>query len=230
MKNLQEFIMFEYGREVEDATQTQLRHAINETGEVVDYSEKLAKKAASKAYGIDISDLEMRPALLFGCKSRSVFTDGYLLVTDKEAADQINDDVIEKHRKRRVKKAKKELPGESYEEIVAYVNNSIKKGIERYGGKSYPETQRVLDRAALDAKPLEKMVLTPGGGTRNTVMVGLENDNGRVFVDLDKLNFIERYLGEVEYRTRDKQPNPVAIYKDDKLVGAVMPIKPAQNN
>lgn len=226
--NLESLAQRKYEKTTSKLSKSQLKDLLPDTDWII-YSEKLKplfNRIGSTITGVKLSDLETRPNLLYGGMSRSVFSDGVLLIQGKEGV-KANEDLLKKLERKEIKKLQKVSSDISLKEARSMARKMIEDNIKRQAEANYPEGEVEKMLSVTDNK---KAVKIDGFNAGNVV---LSNGEKRIVVDADKLAFMRKYLPKATLRIgaqfTEKSYDVLAFIKNGKRVGMLMPIKMASD-
>ena len=240
---LDEYLKNSYGVTLEKATKKQVRDSLSEIGEPIEYSPELMKKVSSTNImdGVDIlNGVVSRPVLVYGGKKLKVYTNGYYLVIDPEAADKINTEVIDKVTDKEMVKIEKILKeaGEppNFERKQELRKEWIDSKVnEKY---QYPNIESITKEIDKKYQVTKSYVLKNGRQSLLFISRDIDpNENrddiynytsgNKVYgaIDYDYLSTIEKYFDKELSIRMDNPLKPVNLYNGDKLVAVIMPIR-----
>lgn len=227
----EKWVQDRYGKTLETSTKAQIQEYFANNPEsslkVEDVSAKFGKTLPA-----DMKELEKRPALLYGGRDLGVFTDGYIMVTDKEFAAKINAAVEESLKKKELKSLEKvNTSGDkTHAELVEMVDEEIARRY-RDESKGYPEYKKIIPEDITDYEPVKPVAMEGmGGGT-----LVLKGERAFASVNPDFFYYLQK--GLPGYTPMAKMDDPqtgwgsnraVVFVKDGKIGAMVMPVQPEQ--
>ncbi len=203
-----------YGKSIEKATKKELLEALKETDSEIPYTPDIAKKFGTQSAAISMSDLELRPALLYGFANKHQFTDGYIAVVNPEAADKINDKNFEKIEKSKIKDYTKR--GVTYSVAEEAAKKEIQEQKDLTESKA-PKLESVVPKDLSEFSDLKPTVLNPDG------VVILKGDGVVTAADADKYQFVANNLPGTVVQGKDNKTS-ITFVSDGKVQGLVMPM------
>lgn len=213
-EELSTYLKNSYDVTVDNAKAQQLRDAITRTKTLLlDPTEQYLQKVGSKARGVDLKDLETRPALLYKTPEVGVFTDGYLLINDKKTALAEGQKFIN----RSIEKLAKEEANNNNIPLAA-AREKIRKQVME-ADYTYPKYKELL--ADIQSKKGRELKLR--GYYNASIMTGLFTDgDNRVVLNIDKYAYMQSLFPNATlYNTSQ---SAVMFEEDGKLMGVIMPI------
>lgn len=203
-----------YGKSIEKATKKELLAALQSTDSEIPYTPDIAKKFGTQSAAISMSDLELRPALLYGFANKHQFTDGYIAVVNPEAADKINDKNFEKIEKSKIKDYTKR--GVTYSVAEEAAKKEIQEQKDLTESKA-PKLESVVPKDLSEFSDLKPTVLNPDG------VVILKGDGVVTAADADKYQFVANNLPGTVVQGKDGK-TAITFVSDGKVQGLVMPM------
>jgi len=168
-----------------------------------DLPEMLEKYGNPKA-GIDASDLEDRPVLLYGGQKEGVVTDGFMMIIDQNASDDILGGMIEKiitkTANQYMRLNKKLSKQEARKQAEQYV--------ETLRGGKYPDWKILIPKEITETwRPIGTSVLESDIG-----VVWFTNGKNYATVDIDKIALLYEQLPNIDKITSARVREPHERY------------------
>ncbi len=218
----------QFGKTIETATIKEVNEALEQSKEAVSYDSEVAqqilKKASSPASAVNLRELESgRPALYYGGINKGIFTDGYLMISDKTVAKKLSDELVARQVKVETKSIQSQDPSISFAQAEKTAKANIKAKVADLETK-YPSQEsidRLLNTESSGAEA--KIVGFERSGGIN--LVYLNDGKTTTVVDGNRLGFMQKYLPEATIHL-SSETTPV-IFKNGsgKVAGILMPIK-----
>lgn len=180
---------------------------------VISNNEPEILKKFSKA-GYNVPDVHF-DNLIFGGKRDGLFTDSFMLITDKNVANELNDALISKYRSKEIKQLTLH-GGSSHAEASAIADEDIK---QKMANAAFPETKQLIPKGDYELlnQPLGAKFEPTG------THIVYKTKEGQAVFDTKYIAQIEKSFPGAEKRYYG--PNkPMAFYKDGELKGLLMPI------
>jgi hypothetical protein len=230
IKEIAEYIKENYGRDLDSATPTQLRNAMNEVAyRTFPYSDELTGRVGMYPRGVDF---DSRLPLLLGGSGRGVFTDGYILVDDSNIAKKINDYALKKEVQSEARSIRSHIKREGEEISLDKAKELARKKLMEtpaYKGEGkYPETEKIIPKKFLES-PMEPVAVKDLDKTPTIIF---KANNVPIALSMDRVSFLKKFAGDdIQFKaslTGDNQVEsvmPVGVFKGDKRIGVIMPIR-----
>ena len=217
------FFEGKYGKPIEKGTAKEINEmwVATESLPIIPESEPIYKKVTSAARGIRVSSFETYPNLLFGGIQREMFTDGYVMITDKTVAGEINKKFVESWEKDYIKSLQRSNSAIPYSEAEKLAKENTGRLIE-YAKTSYPDAEKMKKIIPSEwGKSVVPLGFQPNGTAQTFVF--LSDENYEVAVSGDKLVAMQKYLPDATIHLSGTL-TPVVFVQNGKLVGVLMPI------
>ena len=173
-------------------------------------------KFGSQQRTVSLNDLNTRPALLYGGVSRGVFTDGFLMILDKGAAKEVNDENIENYRTKKRKEYMRTL-SMSYDQAQELADKEVENGLKEFD-KDYPAFEKVIP----NKDELEKAEIVGISALDGDGVFILRSDSYTMVVNADKFQFVRKAVGDSDIYIKPEKP--ILFTRKDKNLGLVMPL------
>lgn len=216
-------IISKFGKDktLESLSAKQLTQVVDRE-QIIEVTDKIKKKFGTTQQAYSLKDLETREALIYGGLSRDVFTDGFLMILDKDAAKEVNELNIQKQtdkiRKNYIK------TGITFDEAQALAEKEVNQAIEKFDKDKdgyFPYKSVIPDRTQMEKAEII--------GFTNIGLPAyiLKSENNAVVVNADKFQFVVDKVGDsnIYISKNNNKKIPVLLSRNGKDLGLVMPFK-----
>lgn len=218
-----EFFKARYGKPIEKAIKKELEEVFS--GIAIPYTPEtkiLLDKISNPAKGIQLD--EYRTNLLYGGFNKHVFTDGFILIIDKNIADTINTSNIETAKKKEIKslqKASAELSHTEAQRMVDARTEELIKDAE----KQYPKYEQVIPKVWNKEKA---KILGFQLDDRGNQLVYLSDGKINAVINSNLLAFLQKHLPNAAIHLTGELTS-IVFEKNGTLQAIAMPIR-IENN
>lgn len=217
-----------FGKTLETANRSQITDILNNNPtSLIPHNDTVLQKLTSPKKAIDtkIFDLaddgKSRQALGWGGASRHLMTDGYIAILDPNAADSVNNKLINDTKVKFTRELLKINPKLSLKSAEQTANEAITNLIDKYKKENFPNIQAVIPQdPGLPATIQGYTVLETNG----SLIVTLTNGEQQTSVDLNKLSYVRSLFPNAEIRFFDSN-KPISFVENGEIKALVMPVR-----